>query len=118
MSRRIEPWQVWWVDFDPVDGREQGKTRPAVVVSSPFHLRLVREELLTVVPLTTVERPWPHRVEVEVEGRSRGWAITEQIRTVSASRLSGSRPMGTLPSSTAAELGSVLSRMLVASCIE
>jgi len=29
---------VWFVDFDPVRGREQGKDRPALVVSSHFHL--------------------------------------------------------------------------------
>jgi PemK-like, MazF-like toxin of type II toxin-antitoxin system len=53
----IEPGQVWFVDFDPVRGREQGKDRPAmVVVSSAFHLDLTARRLVTVLPLTSVER--------------------------------------------------------------
>jgi mRNA interferase MazF len=111
--RRVAPWQVWWVDLDPTTGREQGKARPAIVISSPFHLRLVRTELLTVIPLTTVERPgWLHRIEVTVDSRSRGWAITEQIRTVSATRLTGARPIGTVPDDEVNQLRAVLAKML------
>lgn len=79
---RIEPGQVWFVDFEPVRGREQGRDRPALVVSSQFHLDLTGGRLVTVLPLTSVERPgWLHRVAV-----GDGWVITEQIRTVSADR--------------------------------
>lgn len=79
----IEPGGVWFVDFDPVCGREQGKDRPALVVSSRFHLDLTLGRLVTVVPLTSVERPgWMHRVHVA----SGGWVITEQLRTVSSDR--------------------------------
>lgn len=83
-QRHIEPGQVWFVDFEPVRRREQGKDRPALVVSSPFHLALTMGELITVLPLTTVERRgWVHRVPV---AGGRRWVITEQLRTVSASR--------------------------------
>lgn len=79
----VEPGQVWYVDFDPVRGREQGKDRPALVVSSRFHLDLTRGQLICVLPLTSIERPgWLHRVPVG----GGGWVITEQIRTVSAER--------------------------------
>ena len=79
----VHPGQVWFVDFDPVRGREQGKDRPALVVSSRFHLDLTAGRLVTVLPLTSVERPgWIHRVGVG----SSSWVITEQIRTVSADR--------------------------------
>jgi mRNA interferase MazF len=113
MSRRIEPWQVWWVDLEPVAGREQGKGRPAVVVSSAFHLRLVRGELLSVLPLTTVERPgWLHRIDVTLPGQRHSWAITEQVRTLSASRLTGSEPIGKLDEDQIADLRTVLTKML------
>src|SRR5215467_9943114 len=80
----IWPGDVWFVDFDPVRGREQGKDRPALVVSSSFHLALTGGELATVLPLTTVERAgWLHRVPLASGG---GWVITEQIRTISTSR--------------------------------
>jgi mRNA interferase MazF len=80
----IAPGQVWFVDFDPVRGREQGKDRPALVVSSRFHLDLTLGQLISVLPLTSVERRgWVHRVHVSSGG---GWVITEQIRTVAADR--------------------------------
>jgi mRNA interferase MazF len=113
VSPRIEPWQVWWVDLEPVAGREQGRSRPALVVSSAFHLRLVRGELLSVLPLTTVERAaWLHRVEVALPGRKTGWAITEQVRTISAARLTGTEPIGRLDRDQIMAVRSVLSRML------
>lgn len=113
MSVRIEPWQVWWVDLEPVAGREQGRARPAVVVSSTFHLRLVRGELLSVLPLTTVERGgWLHRVKVALPEQKTGWAITEQIRTISATRLTGTEPIGQLDKDQIAAIRTVFSRML------
>jgi mRNA interferase MazF len=81
----IAPGQVWFVDFDPVRGHEQGRDRPALVVSSRFHLDLTAGQLVTVLPLTSVERPgWLHRIRIAAGG---GWVITEQIRTVSGHRL-------------------------------
>lgn len=113
MRVRIEPWQVWWVDLEPVAGREQGKSRPAVVVSSVFHLRLVRGELLSVLPLTTVERAgWLHRIGVALPDHKTGWAITEQVRTVSATRLTGTKPIGQLGEDQIVAIRSVLSKML------
>ncbi len=41
----IEPGHVWFVDFDPVRGREQGEDRPALVVSSRFHLDLAVDRI-------------------------------------------------------------------------
>lgn len=75
---------MWFVDLDPARGREQGKDRPALVVSSRFHLDLTMGQLVTVLPLTSIERRgWMHRVHVASSG---GWVITEQVRTVSADR--------------------------------
>lgn len=113
MRVRIEPWQVWWVDLEPVAGREQGRSRPALVVSSAFHLRLVRGELLSVLPLTTVERVgWLHRVEISLPGQPTGWAIAEQVRTISAARLTGAGPIGQLDEGQIAAVRTVLGRML------
>jgi mRNA interferase MazF len=110
---RIEPWQVWWVDLEPVAGREQGKSRPALVVSSVFHLRLVRGELLSVLPLTTVERVgWLHRIEASLPGHKTGWAVVEQVRTISATRLTGTTPIGQLDKDQIVAIRSVLSKML------
>lgn len=113
MRVRVEPWQVWWVDLEPVAGREQGKSRPALVVSSVFHLRLVRGELLSVLPLTTVERvDWLHRTEIALPGQKTGWAITEQVRTISATRLTSTKPIGQLDKHQITAVRTVLSKML------
>lgn len=112
-SRNLAPGQVWWVDFDPTVGREQGKPRPSLIVSTELHLRLTRGELLTVVPFTTAERPgWLHRVALELPGHKRSWAITEQIRTVSAHRLVNSRPIGVLTEDQLSQVNAVLRRMV------
>jgi mRNA interferase MazF len=113
VSRRppIQPGQVWFVDFDPARGREQGKDRPALVVSSRFHLDLTANQLVSVLPLTSVERPgWVHRVHV---GSAAGWVITEQVRTVSANRFRRYAPEITLSADELNDVRHVLAQMLI-----
>ena len=107
----IEPGQVWFVDFEPVRGREQGRDRPALVVSSRFHLDLTRGRLICVLPLTSVEYPgWLHRVHVAAGG---GWVITEQIRTVSIERFRRPAPKIRLSESELRATSRILSQMLL-----
>jgi mRNA interferase MazF len=106
----IEPGQVWFVQFDPVRGREQGKDRPALVVSSRLHLDLTMEQLICVLPLTSLERRgWVHRVHVASGG---GWVITEQIRTVAAERFRRYAPEIQLSAAELNEVRRVLAQML------
>lgn len=107
----IESGQVWFVDFDPVRGREQGKDRPALVVSSSFHLSLTAGRLVSVLPLTSVERPgWLHRIGIAAGG---GWVITEQVRTVSANRFRRYAPEITLSTDELKQVRRVLAQMLI-----
>jgi len=100
---------VWFCDFEPVRGREQGKDRPALVVSSAFHLSLTGGALVSVLPLTSVERPgWLHRVPFA----GGGWVITEQVRTLSAQRFRRPAPELALTGEELAEVQRVLARML------
>ncbi|MFZ0833414.1 MAG: type II toxin-antitoxin system PemK/MazF family toxin [Mycobacterium sp.] len=110
-SPPIEPGQVWFVDFDFVRGREQGKDRPALVVSSRFHLDLTANQLVSVLPMTSVERPgWVHRVRV---GSAAGWVITEQVRTVAANRFRRYAPEITLAADELNDVRHVLAQMLI-----
>ncbi len=96
VNNPVHTWvcHVWFVDFDPVQGREQGRDRPALVISSRFHLDLTMGSLASVLPLTSVERRGlMHRVHVASGG---GWVITEQIRTVSTGRFRRYAPEITL----------------------
>jgi mRNA interferase MazF len=102
---------VWFVDLDPVRGREQGKDRPALVVSSRFHLDLTMGHLVSVLPLTSVERHgWTHRVHVD---SGDGWVITEQVRTVSADRFRQYAPEIALSDEELDEVRHVLAQMLI-----
>ncbi len=106
----VEPGQVWFVDFEPVRGREQGKDRPALVVSSPFHLGITMGQLISVLPLTSVERAgWTHRIQITNGG---GWVITEQVRTVSAHRFRRHAPEIRLREDEFAAVRHVLAQML------
>jgi mRNA interferase MazF len=107
----IEPGHVWFVDLDPVRGREQGKDRPALVVSSRFHLDLTMGHLVSVLPLTSIERHgWTHRVHVD---SGDGWVITEQVRTVSADRFRRYAPEIALSNDELDEVRHVLAQMLI-----
>ncbi len=107
----IGPGQVWFVDFDPVRGREQGKDRPALVISSRFHLEVTLGHLVSVLPLTSLERRgWMHRVQV---GSGGGWVITEQIRTVAADRFRRHAPETTLSADELDQVRHVLAQMLI-----
>jgi mRNA interferase MazF len=113
VTARIEPWQIWWVDLDPTAGREQNGRRPVLVVSSKFHLRLTAQALISVLPLTTKERPgWLHRVKIQIPDKPESWVITEQVRTISADRLTGRSPVHRLEPDQIAEVKRVLGRML------
>jgi mRNA interferase MazF len=102
---------VWFVDFDPVRGREQGKDRPALVVSSRFHLELTLRHLICVLPFNTVERRgWMHRIHIASSG---GWIITEQIRTVSAERFRRYAPEIQPSAVELNEVRHVLAQMLI-----
>jgi mRNA interferase MazF len=49
MPRRGE---VWRVDFEPVRGHEQGRSRPALIISNDL-LNQSAAAMVTVVPITT-----------------------------------------------------------------
>jgi mRNA interferase MazF len=75
--------------LDPTRGREQRGSRPALVVSSEGYLDSV-PGLVIVVPITSVDRGWPHHVAIEGEAarlRKRSFAMTEQPRTITIERI-------------------------------
>lgn len=82
--------EVWRIDFDPVRGHEQGRERPAVIVSADS-FNAGAAGLVVVCPMTTRERGIRFHVPVEPpEGgvRARTQVLCDQVRTVSVERLS------------------------------
>jgi mRNA interferase MazF len=76
--------EIYWVNLDPVVGREIAKRRPGMVVSPDEMNRALGMVILA--PVTSKVRPWPTRVSVSLGGRRRSVAL-DQIRAVDASRL-------------------------------
>lgn len=109
---RPAPWQVWFADLDPTEGREQAGRRPVLIVSSQFHLDLTGSALLTVLPITTTERPgWLQRVEIDIRGRT-SYVITEQMRTIARVRLVDKGPVKRLDADAIATIREILGAML------
>lgn len=81
----IAAGQVWWAAPDPTVGREQTGRRPVVLISGDLYNKTVTT-LVLAIPLTTSDRGWPNHIEISGMPR-RAWAMTEQVRAVSRSRL-------------------------------
>jgi mRNA interferase MazF len=79
----IERYGIYWVNLDPVAGRETQKTRPCVVISlDSMHAG----QMAVVCPLTTQLHPrWAHRMEIVCRGKP-AEIMADQIRAVSLSR--------------------------------
>lgn len=91
-ARSLSRGSVIWLDLDPVKGREQGRRRPGLIVSSPGYLATI-PSVVIVLPVTTRARGLPHHVELRGPNLSldeSSFAMTEQPRTVDRSRFTGS----------------------------
>jgi mRNA-degrading endonuclease toxin of MazEF toxin-antitoxin module len=78
---KIARGDVVWASLDPTVGREQAKHRPHLVLSDDVQHRAMR--LVIVVPMTSVQRPWPTRIELAPGS----YAICEQVRTLAVERI-------------------------------
>lgn len=86
-SADLLPGSIVWAELDPVAGREQGGRRPVLVVASRGYLDTV-DTLVIVVPISRSDRGWPNHVPLSTLPEP-SFAMTEQLRTVSRSRLHG-----------------------------
>jgi mRNA interferase MazF len=101
------------VRFDPAEGREIRKTRPAVVVSNNAACRF--DAVVQVVPVTALPdrelRPYEALVDSDASGLAKpSRVVANQIRTVSKSRVG--RVLGRVTSTEAAELDRALTIQL------
>jgi mRNA interferase MazF len=84
----LSPGDIVWIRPDIAVGREQTGRRPALVVSGTDYLATV-DSLAVVVPITSAARGWPNHVVVAGLPKP-SWAMTEQVSTISRTRILGS----------------------------
>lgn len=104
--------EVWYANFEPVVGHEQGGRRPCVILTADA-FNLGPAGIHTVVPITSKPRPLPTRVHIappEGDLPLESWAIPEQIRTISMRRLR--EPLGRLTPETMRVIEHHLRRLL------
>lgn len=105
--------EVWDMRLDPIEGHEQGGTRPCLVVSNN-HLNQSRAEIVIVVPISSTIRPIPSHIAITPpEGGlvTRSDIMCEHVRSVSTNRLI--RHRGDVNRDTILVVERVLCRLLV-----
>jgi len=93
----IQRGQIYWCGLDPVQGHEQGLTRPVVIVSSDLY-NASRSPLVGVVPLTKSAAKNPIHIPLlpaETGLESPSTALTDHARFIDRNRLKGD-PIGVL----------------------
>ncbi len=91
---------IWWVNFDPIEGHEQAGRRPALVLSADTFNR-GPQRLVVVAPMTRTIRPLPLHIRCDPNDcgpsttlRDSSAIRCDQIRTVSLDRFLDSAPAG------------------------
>ena len=86
---RASRGEIWRVDLKPIRGHEQGRVRPALIISNDI-LNRGPAGLVTVVPLTTKPRPIRSFLEIHPPDgglQKTSYIICDQVRTISTERL-------------------------------
>ena len=74
-----EAGDIAWLDFDPQAGREQGKRRPALVLTDQAYNRA--SGLVVVCPLTSKRKPYPFALPVTVD-KVEGEVLVDHIKSI------------------------------------
>ncbi len=81
MVRRYVPeaGDIAWLDFDPQAGREQGRRRPALVLTDQAYNR--SSGLVVVCPLTSKRKPYPFALPVIVD-KVEGAVLVDHLKSL------------------------------------
>lgn len=74
-----EAGDIAWLDFDPQAGREQGRRRPALVLTGQAYNRA--SGLVVVCPLTSKRKPYPFALPVTVD-RVEGAVLVDHLKSM------------------------------------
>lgn len=79
--RSFRQGDIVWLDFDPQAGHEEGKRRPAIIVSGNDALTLIKS-LALVCPVTSHSRPFPTHVALDNRTKTSGLILCEQVKAL------------------------------------
>jgi mRNA interferase MazF len=74
-----EVGDIAWLDFDPQAGREQGRRRPAVVLTDQAYNRA--SGLVVICPLTSKRKPYPFALPVVVD-KVEGAVLVDHLKSM------------------------------------
>lgn len=89
MAARPSRGEVWHANLEPVEGHEQGLSRPCVVISDDLYNH-GPSDMVAIVPITRTHKAIPLHVAIDPpEGgvRSRSYIMCDQPRTISVHRI-------------------------------
>ena len=104
----INQYEIFWVNLDPVIGREMKKTRPCVILS-PNEMNTYLGTIM-IAPLTSTIRNYPTRVKMLLNNKT-GMIVLDQIKTIDKARLKNK--IGKLNTVTISLVKQVIEEMLV-----
>ena len=70
------------VNFDPIKGSEQAGVIPALVISNMTMHRVSKR--IVVCPITRNMEPWPTKVALPPNTKTRGMVLADQVRSLAA----------------------------------
>src|ERR1700693_1132020 len=73
------PGAIIWLDFDPQAGREQGRRRPALVLTDQTYNRA--SGMIGVCPVTSKRKPYPFALAVVVD-RVEGAVLVDHLKSL------------------------------------
>lgn len=79
--RGLSQGDIIWIDLDPQAGHEEGKRRPALVVSGKEALLLIKG-LALVCPISSHSRPFPTHVSLDSRTNTKGLILCEQVKAL------------------------------------
>jgi mRNA interferase MazF len=74
-----EAGDIAWLDFDPQAGREQGRRRPALVLTDQAYNHA--SGLVIVCPLTSKRKPYPFALPIVI-GKVEGAVLVDHLKSV------------------------------------
>ena len=80
-QQKYKQGDIVWLDCDPKAGHEQGKRRPAVIVSGNSALNLI-QSLAFVCPISSSTRDFPTHVVLDDRTETQGQIMCEQTKAL------------------------------------